>query len=51
MTLILSRTNKLACALVLTAWLGGCANLAYYAQAVDGQMELLNRAQLEAQAG
>lgn len=44
-TLILSRTFKLAFALVLTAWLGGCANLAYYTQAVGGQMELLNRAQ------
>ena len=43
--LILSRTNKLAFALALTVWLGGCANFAYYAQAVGGQMELLNRAQ------
>lgn len=45
MTLSLSRTFKLAFALVLTAWLGGCANLAYYTQAVGGQMELLRRAQ------
>jgi predicted aminopeptidase len=32
-------------ALALTACLGGCADLAYYGQAVSGQMELLHRAQ------
>jgi len=41
----LSRPFKLAFALVLTTGLGGCANLAYYTQAVGGQMELLHRAQ------
>ena len=45
MTPTLSRPFKLAFALVLTTWLGGCANLAYYTQAVGGQMELLHRAQ------
>lgn len=36
------RTLALLCATVL---LGGCANLGYYAQAVGGQMDLVNRAQ------
>ena len=29
----------------LVFWLDGCANLPYYAQAVDGQLDILRRAQ------
>jgi predicted aminopeptidase len=31
--------------LALLPWLGGCATLGYYAQAINGQMEILRRAQ------
>jgi predicted aminopeptidase len=44
-TRLLSRTLKLVLAVGITASLVGCANFAYYAQAVGGQMELLRRAQ------
>lgn len=40
----LSRTFKLILALCLAAWLGGCANFSYYAQAVGGQLDILRRA-------
>ncbi len=39
------RTFKLALALGLAAWLGGCANFSYYVQAVGGQLDILRRAQ------
>jgi predicted aminopeptidase len=45
MTLRRSRNLKLAAAPLLALWLGGCANLGYYAQAVNGQMDILRRAQ------
>ncbi|MBA4142460.1 MAG: aminopeptidase [Nitrosospira sp.] len=32
-------------AICLAAWLGGCANLGYYAQAVDGHLAIRNRVQ------
>ena len=37
-----SRVSRLA-AISLVVWLGGCANLGYYAQAVDGHMDIHNR--------
>lgn len=36
---------KLALVLGLAAWLGGCANFSYYAQAVSGQLDILRRTQ------
>lgn len=36
---------KLIAAVGLAAWLGGCANLGYYAQAVDGHMDIRHRTQ------
>ena len=45
MRLFLSRTLTLAVVVGFTAGFSGCANLAYYTQAVGGQMELLRRAQ------
>ena len=45
MTLFLSRTLRLILTAGVIPALAGCANLAYYAQAVSGQMELLQRAQ------
>ncbi|MDP1683078.1 MAG: aminopeptidase [Burkholderiales bacterium] len=41
----LSRTLKHALVLSLAAWLGGCANFSYYAQAVGGQLDILRRTQ------
>ena len=35
---------KLAALLALAVWLGGCANLGYYVQAVSGHMDILRRA-------
>ncbi len=42
---LLSNPWSVVFALALVASLSGCANLAYYSQAVSGQMELLHRAQ------
>ena len=39
------RSLKLTIAVSQIIWLGSCANLPYYAQAVDGQMDILRRAQ------
>ncbi|MHB9102568.1 MAG: aminopeptidase [Sulfuricella sp.] len=39
-----SHPLRLAAAAVLAVWLGGCANLGYYVQAVSGQMDILRRA-------
>jgi predicted aminopeptidase len=39
----LAHTLKFAVVAGLAAWLGGCANLAYYAQAVNGQVDLWRR--------
>ncbi len=36
---------KLIVVISLAAWLGGCANLGYYAQAVDGHMDIRQRTQ------
>jgi predicted aminopeptidase len=38
----ISRVTRLA-AVGFAVWLGGCANLGYYAQAVDGHMDIHNR--------
>lgn len=37
---------KLIVAAGLAAWLGGCANLGYYAQAVDGHLDIRHRTRL-----
>lgn len=44
-TLKISRALSFFVAISLAFWLYGCTNLPYYAQAVDGQMEILRRAQ------
>ena len=41
----ISRTLSLTVAICIAFWLYGCTNLPYYAQAVDGQMEILLKAQ------
>lgn len=41
----ISRILSFFAAISLTFWLDGCTNLSYYAQAIDGQMEILRRAQ------
>jgi len=41
----ISRALSFFVAISLAFWLYGCTNLPYYAQAVDGQMEILRRAQ------
>lgn len=38
-------TIKLTIAMSLTIWLSACANLPYYAQAVDGHFQVIHRAQ------
>ena len=42
----ISHVFRLSLLLSLSAGLGGCANFSYYAQAVGGQMEILQRSQL-----
>ena len=37
------RAQKFAAVGFVAVWLGGCANLGYYAQAVDGHMNIQNR--------
>jgi predicted aminopeptidase len=41
----ISRTLSFIVAICIAFWLYGCTNLPYYAQAVDGQMEILRKAQ------
>ncbi|MEE8289243.1 MAG: aminopeptidase, partial [Nitrosomonadaceae bacterium] len=41
----ISRALSFFVVISLPFWLYGCTNLPYYAQAVDGQMEILRRAQ------
>jgi predicted aminopeptidase len=41
----ISRTLSFSVAISIAFWLYGCTNLPYYAQAVDGQMEILRRIQ------
>jgi predicted aminopeptidase len=43
MTRLPSHPLRLAAAAGLAIWLGGCANLGYYVQAVSGQMDILRR--------
>lgn len=45
MSLQISRRLKLAIAMSQVVLLGSCANLPYYARAVDGQIDILRRAQ------
>ncbi|SCX90892.1 Predicted aminopeptidase [Nitrosospira sp. Nl5] len=45
MTIRISRILRQNCAVVLAALLAGCANLDYYAQAVDGHMDIRDRTQ------
>ena len=41
----ISRILKFVIALSQLAWLGGCVNIPYYAQAVDGHIDILRRSQ------
>ena len=41
----ISRNLSFIVAICIAFWLYGCTNLPYYAQAVDGQMEILRKAQ------
>jgi predicted aminopeptidase len=41
----ISRTLSFIVAICIAFWLYGCTNLPYYAQAVDGQMEILSKVQ------
>jgi predicted aminopeptidase len=41
----ISRTLSFIVAICIAFWLYGCTNLPYYAQAVDGQMEILRKVQ------